>query len=89
MQGEDAAISSPVLNTARPAHDSLASLLEHATRALAPWPLLWTEVSTKHGKKRMQILGARPVTAGHLELTTVKLEGKTIASWEEIKNTLK
>jgi methionyl-tRNA formyltransferase len=88
MQGEDAVLSSPVLSEARAAHASLAELLAHATRAFSPWPLLWSEVNTRHGKKRLQLLSADIAKTGRLQLCTVKLEGKHISSWDEVQEKL-
>jgi methionyl-tRNA formyltransferase len=66
-------------------HTSISKLLEHATRAFNPWPMLWTKVPTSKGEKRMKIISTALVS-GKLVLRTVQLEGKSIATFNEIKN---
>lgn len=64
-------------------------VIERASRAFQPWPILWTEVPTVRGKKRMQILSCAENENKRLELKKVKIEGQTIKSWQEVKNQVK
>lgn len=64
---------------------TLPELLERATRALAGFPTLWTEVPTAKGSTRMKILSVS-FTLGKLVLDTVHLAGKQPTRWKEIKN---
>jgi methionyl-tRNA formyltransferase len=78
---------STVLAAALQQHGSLAQLIHHATYAFQPWPGLWTLVPTTKGEKRMKILQTE-VENNQLVITQAQIEGKTPASWNEIKNSL-
>lgn len=60
-------------------------LVERATRALADFPSLWTEVPTSKGLTRMKILSVSSI-GSKLILDTVHLAGKAPSTWNEIKN---
>lgn len=85
----------PILTAAYTHHKSLAKLLFHASKALAPWPGLWTIVPTAKDKKRMKILSTSlenskslPSDQNKLILEKVQIEGKKPTTWQEVKNTL-
>ncbi len=64
-------------------------VLEQASRALFPWPTLWTIVPTVKGNKRMQILQAHVEINNGKEnffLDQVKIEGQAEANWSQVKN---
>ncbi|MBT3249488.1 MAG: hypothetical protein HN846_05035 [Candidatus Pacebacteria bacterium] len=63
--------------------------LERASRAYSPWPLLWTEIETNKGQKRMQIISTRVEKSGLLNLEKVKIEGMDIKPWVEVKNVIR
>lgn len=65
-----------------------AAVLEQASRAYSPWPLLWTEIPTNKGKKRMQIISTQ-IKDQKLILNQVKIEGMGIKPWVEVKNVIK
>jgi methionyl-tRNA formyltransferase len=67
-------------------HSGWAVTLERATRALSPWPLVWTVIPTVKGQKRMQILATQVTNQGKLELREVKIEGHDTAEWNQVKN---
>jgi methionyl-tRNA formyltransferase len=64
----------------------LALDLERATRAYSPWPLLWTEIPTSKGPRRMQIITTSLDQEGRLTLNKVKVAGLAIKPYQEIKN---
>ncbi|MBU0576579.1 hypothetical protein KJ654_02865 [Patescibacteria group bacterium] len=66
----------------------LARELERASRAYSPWPLLWTEIPTQKGPRRMQIISAN-IDDQKLILEYVKFEGMETKSWNEVKNVVK
>ncbi len=61
-------------------------LIERASRALRPWPILWTKIPTKKGRRRMQILSCRVEENGALHLNKVKIAGQKTALWNQVKN---
>ena len=73
-------------------------LIEQASRAFAPWPLLWTKIPTTKGEKRMQILSCAVNTdentknaqvahlQNKLQLKRVKIEGQQTADWKQVKS---
>jgi methionyl-tRNA formyltransferase len=75
-------------------------LIERASRAFTPWPLLWTKIPTAKGEKRMQILSCDINTnkntkstqvvnlQNRLKLKQVKIEGQQTASWEQVRNAI-
>ncbi len=65
---------------------NLAMKLERASRAYSPWPLLWTQVPTPKGQRRMQIIKTSLNERGYLTLEIVKIEGMTEKPWHEVKN---
>ena len=76
-------------------HGSWPQTIYHAIQAFTPWPGVWTIVSTKDGEKRMKILKISPfmertpsdsVARVALQLEKVQLEGRTVTTFEEIKN---
>ncbi len=90
LAGDDLALeenTTPLMAAAQSAHPHLASLLASATKAFSPWPLLWTEVTTPKGTKRMQLLKSHAENTT-LVLDEVKIEGKTAMSWKEAEKSL-
>ncbi len=63
--------------------------LEQASRAYSPWPLLWTQIETNQGQKRMQIINTKIDQSGLLKLEKIKIEGMKIKPWVEVKNKIK
>ncbi len=63
-----------------------AITVERASRAFRPWPILWTKVPTKQGKKRMQIISCKIGLNHQLILKRVKIEGQVEADWNQVKN---
>jgi len=78
----------PLLLEAQSAHGSLAQLLEAASRALRPWPGLWTTITTKKGSQRMKLLdlSINKDDPSTLEIKTVQIEGKKAAAWSDVKD---
>ena len=62
-------------------------VVERATRALFPWPGVWTIVKVKNEEKRMKILSAH-LEADRLILNKVQIEGKTSDLWNNVSNLL-
>lgn len=62
-------------------------LVSNASRALNPWPMLWTIVQTSKGEKRMKILESQS-QGEQLLLTKVQIEGKNPCSFNECKNSI-
>jgi methionyl-tRNA formyltransferase len=81
-------ISPLLLETHEKLH-SWPQILEHATRALSPWPILWSIIPTDKGEKRMQILESKLDANQHFILETVKIEGQEKMAWNEAKTQLK
>lgn len=79
---------SPLLVVARTAHTSCAAMLEHACRALYPWPGLWTIIPTPQGELRMKVLSCHLNQQDPLQLMLdqVQIEGKNPAQWSECRN---
>lgn len=79
-----------LLTEAASVHKTRYELVEHACRALSPWPGLWTVVTTDKGKTRMKLLSC------HVELSTqpklileeVQLEGKQTTAWASTKHSI-
>jgi hypothetical protein len=65
------------------------TILEHACRAFAGWPNLWTEIPTAKGPKKMQLLSCTIHNQDSLVLETVKIEGLPAKPWNEVKNQVK
>lgn len=65
----------------------LALLVERATRALAGFPNLWTEIPTTKGMQKMKILEVS-ILQNKLILEKVHIAGKAPAKWNEVKNIL-
>ncbi len=63
-----------------------AHFVERATRALADFPSLWTMIPTSKGEKRMQLISATVEGSSKLVLEKVKIEGQSIAQWNQVKN---
>jgi methionyl-tRNA formyltransferase len=63
---------------------SWAQIIEQASRALHPWPGLWTILPTTKGSKRMKIFSVE-VNNGKLELGKVQIEGQQPAQWKEVQ----
>lgn len=63
------------------------TILARATKAFAPWPRLWTLAPTPKGDQRLIILQTE-VLDGKLEASSLQLEGKTPASWNQLKTAL-
>lgn len=84
---ENLLFSSPLLTEAQKQVKSSSQLIEHAVRALSPWPGVWTVVPTTKGEKRMKILSAG-VEHQTLVLEEVQIEGQQRADYSEIKRLL-
>lgn len=65
----------------------MAMIVERASRALAGFPTLWTEIQTKNGVTRMKIIDVS-INQGKLVLEKVHIAGKQPARWNEVKNIL-
>jgi len=65
-----------------------SQLITRACRAFQPWPVLWTEIPTTKGNKKMQILDCKVDALGKLQLQQVKIEGQQQAQWNQVKNTI-
>jgi len=72
--------------TQRSTNQSLAQVIEQASRAFSPWPVLWTVIPTAKGEKRMQILKCHIVAGEKIELDQVKIEGQEKSAWVQVKN---
>lgn len=59
--------------------------IERASRAFWPWPVLWTQVPTTKGPKRMKIIEVA-VSKTNLILKKVQIEGQDPAQWNQVKN---
>ena len=70
-----------------PEKTALAEYVARATRALYPWPTLWTKVPTKKGKRRLKLLRAE-IENNRLKLIKVQLEGQQPALFNQIKNAI-
>lgn len=86
---EDAFVNWTQVVLAMNSNKNTAFKLERASKAYSPWPLLWTEIKTSKGQKRMQIISASLNQEGLLNLDTVKIEGMGIKPWREVKNKVK
>lgn len=61
--------------------------VERACRAFQPWPVLWTNLPTQSGEKRVQLVECQlDSVTKTLSLEKVKIEGKSTARWNEVKN---
>jgi methionyl-tRNA formyltransferase len=85
----DAFVKWEMIETAMANDKGNASYLERACRAYSPWPLLWTQISTNKGQRRMQIISTTLDKKGLLKLEKVKIEGMDIKPWVEVKNVVK
>ncbi len=66
-----------------------AKLVERASRAFNPWPLLWTKIPTKKEARRMQVISCQVLaTEKKLSLDQVKIAGQQQASWNQVKNVI-
>jgi methionyl-tRNA formyltransferase len=83
---QDAFVDWKILKKAIDGDQQLALDLERATRAYSPWPLLWTEIPTSKGPRRMQIITTFLDQEGRLTLNKVKVAGLAIKPYREIKN---
>ena len=68
-------------------------VVERATRALSPWPGVWTKVKVKSEEKRMKILSAhlnpKPNTLNpFLILDKIQLEGKQPTKFSQLQASL-
>jgi len=77
------------VKTAMTTDKNKAIQLERASRAYSPWPLLWTQITTNKGQKRMQIINVQLNKSGLLNLKKVKIEGMAAKPWREVKNVIK
>lgn len=66
---------------------SIIEYIERATRALAGFPTLWTEIPTVKGLQRMKIVEVSIVN-NCLLLEKVHIAGKQPARWNEVKNAI-
>jgi methionyl-tRNA formyltransferase len=93
MEGKTAAtdLVSPLLATALypdGESDTITALdVERATRGLAGFPGLWTNINTTKGVKRMKILETDEQN-GTLILKKVQIAGQDAAQWNQVKNIL-
>lgn len=62
------------------------TVLEQASRAFSPWPVLWTELPTAKGLRRMKIISAEVVSETELRLNQVQIAGQEPAQWNQVKN---
>lgn len=80
---------SSVLLDALSVTNDIYLVVERASRALSPWPGLWTELPTKNGTKRLKILSTRlSENPTRLILDQVQLEGKTPTTWAQLQASL-
>jgi methionyl-tRNA formyltransferase len=84
---ENSALS-PILSAALSYHGSWAQLIHYATKALFPWPGVWTVIPTAKGQKRMKILSTEIIVGSptKIQLQQVQIEGKEPARWDQVKN---
>jgi len=71
-----------------PEKTALATYVERASRALYPWPTLWTLIPTKKGGKRMKLLQVE-IKNQQLKLIKVQIEGQQPALFNQVKNLIK
>ncbi len=76
------------LTIPNPSVTNLTEFIVRATRALSPWPQLWTLVPTAKGERRLKILSVDPASTDKLVLTQVQLEGQQPALWNQIKSSI-
>lgn len=62
----------------------IAQYIEHAIRALSPWPGVWTTVDIKGTSKRLKLLKSH-VEGNKLVLDLVQLEGKNPVSFSQFQ----
>jgi methionyl-tRNA formyltransferase len=86
---QDAEVKWNEVFEAMTSNQHLAEKLERASRAYSPWPLLWTQIPTHKGHRRMQIIKTNLNERGFLSLKKVKVEGMAIKPWQEVKNVVK
>lgn len=67
---------------------NLVEYLVRASRALSPWPGLWTTVQTVKGEKRMKLLELASTDSKTLNIRRVQIEGQQPALWNQIKNSV-
>ena len=78
---------SPVLAQVHESGTPVPDLLLTATRALSPWPQLWTSLPTRKGDVRMKIHSMERKN-GQITLEIVQLAGKKPAHWQQIKSAI-
>lgn len=61
-------------------------VIERASRAFQPWPILWTQIPSTKGEKRMQIFSCQVNQDESLQLKEVKIEGQNRSQWNQVKN---
>lgn len=74
---------SPLLSEAANQNQTLFDVLEAATKALSPWPGLWTTIKTAQGVKQMKILTALS-THDAISLNKVRIEGRKTTEWKKV-----
>jgi methionyl-tRNA formyltransferase len=62
-------------------------VVERATRALYPWPGVWTLINTPKGSRRLKILSAH-LDGNRLTLDNIQLEGKQSTSFSRFQASL-
>lgn len=67
---------------------TLPIYINKATKALSPWPGVWTIIPTTKGDKRLKILQSSLNANQQLQLDKVQLEGLRASTWNQIKNNL-
>jgi methionyl-tRNA formyltransferase len=60
-------------------------IVEKLSRALFPWPGIWTKFTNKGKERRLKLLEIK-VVDNKLEINKVQIEGKNPVSWSEFKN---
>ncbi len=78
--------ASPLLQEVFQKLHSWPHVLMNATRALSPWPTLWTIIPTTKGEKRMQIIKSRVNDKNQFILDVVKIEGQNELPWSVARN---
>ncbi len=86
---QDAEVNWDEVFEAMTSNQHLAEKLERASRAYSPWPLLWTQIPTHKGHRRMQFIETNLNERGFLNLEKVKIEGMAVKPWQEVKNVVK
>jgi methionyl-tRNA formyltransferase len=60
--------------------------IERFVRALLPWPIAWTQVTSKNGQTLKMKIYSSEIKDNHLNLKKVQIEGKNITDWSQISD---